>query len=89
MVFSYEKHCRKKIKSYAKRNKVYKLYSFLLDNPDFVNNADKRFRDASSSKAQQLILDCSYRMNVTDSNKFRIKCMNIKNILLQYLDHFE
>jgi hypothetical protein len=89
MGFNYEKYCRKKIKSYANRNKVYKLYSFLLENPDFVNNADKRFRDTSASKAQQLILECTYHMNVTVSNKFRIKCMNIKNILLQYLDHFE
>jgi len=89
MAFNYEKHCRKKIRYYARKNRVHELYSFLLNNLDFVLNTKEVFRKTSISKAHELLLACDEGINNSDSNEFITKCINIRNVLIQYLSHFD
>jgi hypothetical protein len=88
MVHDYKKHCLKTIKKFINKNKVYECYSFLLENLDFVNNSSQKFKDATISKAHDLIEQCDDKINNTDSENFKVKCVNIRNILTEYLSHF-
>jgi hypothetical protein len=88
MVLDYKKQCIKAIKKYINKNKVYECYEFLLQNLDFVNNSSQKFKDATISKAYDLIEQCDDKINNTDSENFKVKCVNIRTILTEYLSHF-
>ena len=85
MVLDYKKECIKTIKKYINKNKVYECYTFLLENLDFVNNVSEKFKNATISKAYALLDECDDKINNTDSENFKIKCVNIRNILTEYL----
>ncbi len=86
VIFDYKSYCIKTIRRYTRKNNVYKVYLFLLNNLEFVHNSTEKFRNTSISKAYDLIEECDYKINETDSEIFRIKCVNIRNILTQYLE---
>lgn len=85
----YKKYCIDNIKEYIKKNKVCQCYLFLLQNLDFVNNAGEKFKNATIRRAYELIDDCDYHINNTYSENMTLKCLNIRNILTEYLSHFD
>jgi hypothetical protein len=88
MGVDYKKYCIDTIKEYVNKNKVYECYAFLLENLDFVNNTSVKFKNASIEKAYDLIEQCDDKINNTDSENFKIKIVNTRNVLTQYLSHF-
>lgn len=88
MVFDYKKHCIDTIREYINKNEVYECYLFLLHNLDFVKNSGKKFKRISIEKAYNLIEQCDDKINNTDCENFKVKIVNTRNILTQYLSHF-
>jgi hypothetical protein len=88
MFVDYKKYCIDTIKEYINKNEVYECYTFLLGNLDFVNNTSVKFKNATITKAHDLIEQCDDKINNTDSENFKIKITNIRNVITQYLSHF-
>lgn len=89
MVADYRKYFIDTVKEYIYKNKVYQCYSFLLQNIDFVNNFNEKFKFRSITRAYELIEECDYKINNSDSENFKNKILNIRTILTQYLSHFD